>query len=73
MKIGMYTDDEIYETLANGFLQRSMVDAMIFGIKEKEQQLEQYKNIIKEVRKILERHTRYSTEELLEILNKAGD
>lgn len=27
-KIGMYSIDEIYEELANGFLQRSMVDAI---------------------------------------------
>lgn len=33
-KIGMYTLDEIYDELPNGFLQRSMVDAMYFKIKE---------------------------------------
>lgn len=33
-KIGMYTVNEIYEELANGFLHHSMVDAMYFKIKE---------------------------------------
>jgi hypothetical protein len=33
-KIGMYSVNEIYEELANGFLHRSMVDAMYFKIKE---------------------------------------
>lgn len=38
-----------------------------------QKELDQYKNIVKEVRKILERHTRYSTEELLKILDKGAD
>jgi hypothetical protein len=39
-KIGMYTSDEIYEELANGFLQKSMVDAMYFKIKDLQQKLD---------------------------------
>ena len=39
-KIGMYTSDEIYEELANGFLQRSMVDAMYFKIKDLQQRID---------------------------------
>lgn len=38
-KIGMYTSNEIYEELANGFLQRSMVDAMYFKIKDLQQRI----------------------------------
>ena len=39
-RIGMYTSDEIYEELANGFLQRSMVDAMYFKIKDLQQRID---------------------------------
>lgn len=40
-KIGMYTTTEIYEELASGFLQHSMVDAMYFEIKQLQQRVEQ--------------------------------
>ena len=40
-KIGMYTTEEIYDELANGFLHRSMVDAMYFKIKDLQQKVEQ--------------------------------
>ena len=40
-KIGMYTAEEIYEELANGFLHHSMVDAMYFKIKDLQQKVEQ--------------------------------
>lgn len=55
-KIGMYTVDELYEELANGFLQRSMVDAMYFEIKslqEKIKKLEiEKKSLEKELKSI---------------------
>ena len=43
-KIGMYTSNEIYEELANGFLQRSMVDAMYFKIKDLQQRIDKAKD-----------------------------
>ena len=46
-KIGMYTAEEIYEELANGFLHHSMVDAMYFKIKNLQQKVEQLENIRK--------------------------
>lgn len=46
-KIGMYTAEEIYEELANGFLHHSMVDAMYFKIKDLQQKVEQLENIRK--------------------------
>ena len=45
-KIGMYTSNEIYEELANGFLQRSMVDAMYFKIKDLQQRIDKIMEII---------------------------
>ena len=47
-KIGMYSTEEIYEELANGFLHHSMVDAMYFKIKDLQQKVEQLENIRKE-------------------------
>ena len=47
-KIGMYSIEEIYEELANGFLHHSMVDAMYFKIKDLQQKVEQLENIRKE-------------------------
>ena len=46
-KIGMYTAEEIYEELANGFLHHSMVDAMYFKIKDLQQKVEELENIRK--------------------------
>ena len=46
-KIGMYTSNEIYEELANGFLQRSMVDAMYFKIKDLQQRIDKAIEYIK--------------------------
>jgi hypothetical protein len=51
MKIGMYSSDEIYDELANGFLHHSMVDAMYFEIKklrEENQQLKKQKDDVVE-------------------------
>ncbi len=52
MEIGMYSSDEIYDELANGFLHRSMVDAMYFEIKklrEENQQLKKQKDDVVEL------------------------
>lgn len=52
-KIGMYTAEEIYEELANGFLHHSMVDAMYFQIKDLQQKVEELENIRKEAIKFI--------------------
>lgn len=49
-RIGMYTSDEIYEELANGFLQRSMVDAMYFKIKELQNKIDKAIEFLDKVR-----------------------
>lgn len=51
MKIGMYSSDEIYDELANGFLHHSMVDAMYFEIKKLQEEKEHYKHLYSEVKK----------------------
>ena len=56
-KIGMYTTEEIYEELANGFLHRSMVDAMHFKIKDLQQKVEQLENLRKVAIEYIEKHT----------------
>jgi hypothetical protein len=84
-KIGMYTAEEIYEELANGFLHRSMVDAMYFKIKDLQQKVEQLENIRKETIECIETDsieintkeygnlTVINSDDLLNILNKESD
>lgn len=47
-KIGMYSANEIYNELANGFLHRSMVDAMYFEIKDLQKQIADIKFLIEQ-------------------------
>ena len=53
-KIGMYTAEEIYEELANGFLHHSMVDAMYFKIKDLQQKVEQLEKENKKLNNIID-------------------
>jgi len=54
MKLGLYTEDEIYEELAKGFLQRSMVDAVFDKLHSLITENEQLKKDKKELEKRLD-------------------
>jgi hypothetical protein len=64
-KIGMYTEDEIFKEIANGFLGRSMYDAIfdkIHALKTENEQLQQENARLKDKNeKIIEYVNHYET------------